>query len=175
MPGKSNKLLIIVDADAIIALNNRVDTNHEKAKNVLTQLTAFEAHTLFPATAICEAVTVLRGRLNKPEGAEQVMKQFHAGNFPLQEVGYKELLKAADLFHPQGSKKNTLFDAVVAAVAKHLHADAIFSFDGSYRKIGLSLTDDLIAQRPLLKTTARASGQARGETVAGTLLLLRGQ
>ena len=35
----------------------------------------------------------------------------------------------------------------VAASAKHLNADAIFSFDEWYRKIGLMLADDLIAAR----------------------------
>ena len=45
------------------------------------------------------------------------------------------------------AKKNTLFDAVVAAIAKRLNADAIFSFDEWYRKIGLTLTDDLIQAR----------------------------
>jgi predicted nucleic acid-binding protein len=146
MPGKSNKPLIIVDADAIIALNNKADTNHEKAKNVLMQLTTAEASLLFPTTALCEAVTVLRGRLNKPEGAEQVMKQLYAGDFPLQDVGRNELVKAAEIFHPQGSKKNTLFDAVVAAVTKELHADAIFSFDEWYAKQGFTLAEDFLAE-----------------------------
>jgi hypothetical protein len=43
--------------------------------------------------------------------------------------------------------KNTLFEAVVATIAKRLNAHAIFSFDEWYRKIGLTLTDDLIAAR----------------------------
>ena len=147
MPGTSRKPLIIIDADAIIALNNTADTNHEKAKAVLTQLVTIDAYTLFPTTALCEAVTVLRGRLNNPEGAEQVMKQFQAGDFPLQEVGRTELLKAAALFHPQSSKKNTLFDAVVAAIAQERHAEAIFSFDEWYRKLGFTLAEELPDRR----------------------------
>ena len=65
----------------------------------------------------------------------------------VQAVDYAILTEAADLFHPNGSKKNTLFDAVVAAIAKRFNADAIFSFDEWYRKMGLTLTDDLIAAR----------------------------
>jgi hypothetical protein len=36
---------------------------------------------------------------------------------------------------------------VVAANAKRFNADATFSFDEWYRKIGLTLTDDLIEAR----------------------------
>ena len=48
---------------------------------------------------------------------------------------------------PMALSKNTLFGAVVAAIAKRLNADAIFSFDEWLRKIGLTLTDDLIQAR----------------------------
>jgi predicted nucleic acid-binding protein len=148
MPGMSNAPRIIIDADALIAINNTADANHEKAKRTLTWLTASEASILFPTTAICEAVTVLRGRLNKPEDAEQIIQKLRAGDFPLQEVGTQELTKAAGLFHPQGSKKHTLFDAVIAAIAKQTHADAIFSFDEWYQKKGFTLASDLVPAEP---------------------------
>ena len=144
MPGKNNEPLVIVDADAIIALSSTSDANHEKAKRILQALSANHAVALFPTTAICEAVTVLRGRLNRPDDAGRIIKKFQRGDFPVQAVDQQILTDAAALFHPLASKKNTLFDAVVAAIAKHHHADAIFSFDGWYRKIGLTLTDDLI-------------------------------
>ena len=54
----------------------------------------------------------------------------------VQAVDHAVLTEAADLFHPNGSKKNTPFDAVVAAIAKRFNADAIFSFDEWYRKWG---------------------------------------
>ena len=101
---------------------------------------------LFPTTAICEAVTVLRGKLNRPEDASRIVQKFQSGDFPIQAVDHQILTDAAALFHPLASKKNTLFDAVVAALAKKLHADAIFSFDGWYGKIGLSLASDLLEQ-----------------------------
>jgi len=100
---------------------------------------------LFPTTAICEAVTVLRGKLNRPEDASRIVQKFQSGDFPIQAVDHQILTDAAALFHPLASKKNTLFDAVVAALAKKLQADAIFRFDGWYKKIGLSLASDLLA------------------------------
>ncbi len=146
MPGKSNEPLIIVDADAIISFVYIADVNHEKAKRLMQQLVTLQSTLLFPTTAICEAVTVLRGRLNRPDDAARIMQKFQGGDFPVQAVDQEVLRDAAALYDPQASKKNTLFDAVIAAIAKKLHADAIFSFDGWYRKIGLTLTDDLLVK-----------------------------
>src|SRR5207248_4447615 len=109
MLGKSNELLVIVDADALIALSSTSDANHEKAKRVLHFLSTSHAAALFPTTAICEAVTVLRGRLNKPDDADSIIKKFQRGDFPIQAVDQQLLTDAAALYHPQSSKKNTLF------------------------------------------------------------------
>jgi predicted nucleic acid-binding protein len=82
-----------------------------------------------------------------PEDAKRILNKFQSGDFPVQVVDHAILTEAGELFNPNGSKKNTLFDAVVAAIAKRLNANAIFSFDEWYRKIGMTLTDDLIAAR----------------------------
>lgn len=147
MPGKNKEPLLIVDADAIIALSNIEDANHQKAKHILEELSAAHAATLFPTTALCEAVTVLRSKLNRPDEAKSVIVKLQRGDFPIQGVDQVIFTEAAVLFQPHASKKNTLFDAVVAVIAKRLNADAIFSFDQWYTKIGLLLTDDFIAKR----------------------------
>ena len=146
MHGKHNEPLVIVDADAIIAFVYVDDENHQRAKQIMQSLVATDVSLLFPTTAICEAITVLRGKLNRPEDAKRILAKFQSGDFPIQAVDHAILTEAGALFNPNGSKKNTLFDAVVAAIAKRLLADAIFSFDEWYRKIGLMLADDLIAQ-----------------------------
>lgn len=74
-------------------------------------------------------------------------EEFQSGDFPVHAVDHAILTEAGELFNPDGSKKNTLFDAVVAALAKRLNADAIFSFDEWYRKIGMTLTEDLITAK----------------------------
>src|SRR5947209_3451872 len=101
MHGKSNQPVIIVDADAIIALSNKEDANHQKARQLLANLTTLQAYALFPTTAICEAVTVLRGRLNKPDEASDIMKKLHRGDFPVQAVDQEILKEAAELYNPQ--------------------------------------------------------------------------
>ena len=142
MRGESKPRLFIGDADALIALSNKSDSNHEAAKQILTNLSS-ETSVIFPTTAICEAVTVLRGKLNKPTDAAQVVQQLRAGGIPLESVDQAILLEAEKLYDPLASKKNTLFDAVVAAIAKQSQADAVFSFDQWYQKIGLKLASDL--------------------------------
>ena len=146
MPGKNKDHLVIVDADAIISFVYVDDENHRRAKEIMQQLVTSDVYLLFPTTAICEAITVLRGRLNRPEDAKRILTKFQSGDFPVQAVDHAMLTEAGELFNPNGSKKNTLFDAVVAAIAKRLNADAIFSFDEWYRKIGLSLASDLLEQ-----------------------------
>jgi len=53
------------------------------------------------------------------------------------------LTEALALFNLHGSKQNTLFDAVVAAMARRLNAAAIFSFDKWYEKLGFRLVTRL--------------------------------
>jgi predicted nucleic acid-binding protein len=142
-----NEPLVIVDADALIALSNTSDAHHEKAKYILHALMTKNAAALFPATAICEAVTVLKGRLNKPDDAGSIIKKLQNGDFPVHAVDSDILEAAATLFRPAASKKNTLFDAVVAAIAKRLNADAIFSFDSWYRKLGFQLASDVLEEK----------------------------
>src|SRR3954469_18474662 len=114
MPGKNNQPLVIVDADTIISFINVEDANHSKTKQIMQQLVLLQGTLLFPTTAICEAVTVLRGRLNKPDEASRIIKKFQSGEFPIQAVDQQTIFDAAAVYKPLASKKNTLFDAVVA-------------------------------------------------------------
>ena len=144
MRGSNNEPLVIVDADAIISFVAVEDENHIRAKAIMQKLADVQGYLLFPTTAICEATTVLRGKLNRPDNASRIIDKLTNGDFPIQVVDEDIIFDAAKLYKPLASKKNTLFDAVVASIAKRLKADAIFSFDQWYRKIGLVLTDDLV-------------------------------
>ncbi len=140
--------LVIADADALIALSSKVDANHEKAKDILQTLTTTQANVLFPITAICEAVAAIRRKFNNPEAARHVVEQVQSENFLVQTIEKNPFFHALTLFNPHGSKRNTIFDAVVAALAKELHADAIFSFDEWYEKQGFTLASNLLPAEP---------------------------
>ncbi len=148
MPGKINEPLIIVDADALISFVYVNDANHTRAKAIMQHVVTTEAYILYPTTAICEAVTVLKRKLNAPQDAAAVVKKFQSGDLPIHAVDQEILELAGDLFDPHGSKKNTLFDAVIAAIAKRYKADAIFSFDEWYKKQGFTLASDLLPAEP---------------------------
>jgi predicted nucleic acid-binding protein len=85
---------------------------------------------------------VLQQGLNNPPLAERVRQQTIEGQIVIDEVDRETLKQASTLFNPFGSKQNTLFDAVVATVARKYAATVIFSFDGWYRQIGLTLARD---------------------------------
>lgn len=146
MSGVNKPSLAIADSDAIIALMSVNDAHYEKARMISQYCIDHDISIIFPTTAICEATAVLQKRLNNPQGASRVIAYVQDATFPLQAVDQEILLSALTLFNPNGSKQNTLFDAVIATLAKQLDADAIFSFDGWYRKVGLTLVSDFIEQ-----------------------------
>jgi hypothetical protein len=52
----------------------------------MQQLATLQSDFLFPVTAICEAITILKSKLNKLHDAERIVQKFHSGKFPLQAV-----------------------------------------------------------------------------------------
>src|SRR3989344_87484 len=131
--------IAVGDADSIIALLLEYDANHEGATSILHKFNDAGITVLYPNTAIAEAITTVARRHSNPLLAEYLKNQYQKGNFSIEYIGEKIMLKAADLYDPKGSKQNTFFDAIVAAVAKSLSATIIFSFDTWYQKQGLKL------------------------------------
>jgi predicted nucleic acid-binding protein len=135
---------VIVDADGLIALFSKNDAHAGKAMHFLQQLVQDEAQILSPASVIIEAVTTLQRKIKQPEIAAEITHLVQEGQFPIVPVSEDTLLTALPYFKPTtGSKADTLFDAVVAAVAKEKEADVIFSFDQWYAKQGFTLIADL--------------------------------
>jgi hypothetical protein len=55
---------------------------------------------------------------------QEVGQLVHAGNLMTAPVDMQVFTEALALFRPSGSKQNTLFDAIVATIAKQYHAPA---------------------------------------------------
>ena len=144
-PGRSDKPVIIGDADGLIALAHEDDVHHAAAVRILQQLIEREAHILFPLTAVTEAITTIQRKLSNPNLADQLVQQVKAGAVAIEVVDKTVFHQALTLFAPHASKQNTLLDAIVATVARKYRADAIFSFDRWYPKVGLVLTADMVA------------------------------
>lgn len=136
--------VIIIDSDGLIALLNPSDKHAKRALEILETLNALGARILHPVTVITETATTFQRRLGKPKLAGHLLNMIKDGQLPIETVDERILEEAMSLFDPKGSKKNTLFDAVVAAVAKKRKADAIFSFDGWYKKLGFQRVGDYL-------------------------------
>ncbi len=138
----NHKPTVIVDADAIVAQANTTDANFQKALKIANTLLKLKANVLYPITAIAEATTVLQHKFNSSRAYEiaQIMSN---PDVHILEVNKQTLTNALRFFSPTTSKKNTLFDCIVAALAEEHKADAIFSFDRFYTKKGFKLAKDL--------------------------------
>lgn len=136
--------IVVADADALIALSLEKDPHHHKAVTISHKLMQQETTIVFPVTVFPEVVTTLKRAFNQPEKAHAVNRQYLAGVFHVEYITEDIMKKAAEIFDKKAvSKQNTLFDAIVAATAERLGADAIFSFDDWYEKLGFTLAKDL--------------------------------
>jgi len=135
--------VIIGDADALIALAFDKDSLHNQAIIISEKLFKNDSQVIFPDTAISEAITTLLRKHSNPELAVYLAQQYKKGIFRIEYINEELMKLAVDFFIPTGSKQNTFFDAIVASTAKYLAADAIFSFDGWYKKLGFQLAADL--------------------------------
>lgn len=134
--------IVVGDADSLIALAYKDDVHHKKARQISDRLLAGGYQIIYPNTAILEAITTLKRALNLSEKAILVNRQYQEGAFNVVYVDENIQITASHIFNQANSKKNTIFDAVVAATAKELDADGIFSFDLWYPKLGFKLVDN---------------------------------
>ena len=134
--------LVVSDADALIALVHTEDANHAKAVAISTKLLEKGVTIILPNTAILEAITSLKRALNLPEKSALLNTQYQQGVFVVEYINEDIQMLSSKYYKEAISKKNTAFDAVVAATAKELNADAIFSFDQWYTKLGFTLASD---------------------------------
>lgn len=140
--------LIVGDADAIIAQANPEDSNHDKAVKIAQELISSRVRVIYPVTAIIEAVTHIQRALNSGVTAFGTTQLMIDPAIEIVEVNKQTLINAINYFSPTASKKNTLFDCVVAAIAHEYKADAIFSFDRFYLKHGFKLASNFVTDLP---------------------------
>lgn len=138
--------VVVVDADAIIGQTDPKDPHHKKATEISQKLLNLNAQIIYPVTAVAEANAYMQRVLNSTTTAYGIAQAMTDPVFNVVEVNKQTLINALDYFSPKTSKKNTLFDCIVAAVAEEYKADAIFSFDKFYESKGFQLATDLKPQ-----------------------------
>jgi predicted nucleic acid-binding protein len=148
MPGSNQTppLLVIGDTDGLIALLNADDLLFNQAKQTVEYLAEHNAQIIFPVTTIAETITTFTRKLKQPALAAHIIEYIRHGELLIDAVDLTQFDAALWVFDPAGSKKNTIFDALVVATADKLGARTIFSFDAWYTKLGYTLAFDLVGQ-----------------------------
>lgn len=136
-------MTIIVDSDGFIGNLDPTDLHHETCKQISLKLIKMDAELIYPATVIAETVTFLQGKLNSPELASGVLNSVKENELIIEPIDSSILKDASLQMDFKKSKHNTLFDAIVATIAKKYNADAIFSFDKFYKSKGFKLASEL--------------------------------
>lgn len=136
-------MIIVVDSDALIGSLYPQDQHYKNSQEIRFKLAKNNARLIYPATVIVETTTFLQGRLDKPELAKQVIHLISDSSLVIEPIDKDILQKASKYMDFKSSKHNTLFDAIVAAVAQKYKANAIFSFDKFYEKKGFKLASEL--------------------------------
>jgi predicted nucleic acid-binding protein len=131
--------IAVGDADSLIALVCRQDSNHNKAVEAIDRLVKDNIEIVYPNTAILEAIVALRRGLNLPQQAKLLNLQYQQGVFTVEYTDEEVQLKASKRWETTDSKQNTIFDAIVAEMAVKLKAEVILSFDEWYKKQGFKL------------------------------------
>lgn len=136
--------IIVVDSDAVFALYNPNDPLNIKATRVFGQLTAKGFRLVYPSSVIFEVISLFQRVLPTPAVTKKLIEMIQNETLVIQIVNEQILKETTVIFNPAGSKKNTLIDCSVAAVARKIKAAGIFSYDSFYTKLGLKLAEDLI-------------------------------
>lgn len=137
-------MIVVIDSDGLIGSIDLNDAHHLLASQIVHELTSKGAKILYPVTVVTETVTFLQGRLNNPELAAKIIDLIQKGELDIEPVNSRDLQEACSLMDLNRSKRNTLFDCIVATVARKYSADAIFSFDKFYKSKGFKLASELL-------------------------------
>lgn len=130
----NNVNIVVGDADALVALADEKDGNHEKALKVSEWLLAKGFEVIFPNTAILEAITALKRAKNLPDKAHLINQQYQSGAFTVDFIDEVSQRQASIRFEKTIAKKNTIFDCLVIETAIKYNTKIIFSFDDFYTK-----------------------------------------
>ena len=137
---------IFVDADAFVALAREDDTNHKQAVSSLQHLIKQSVVFTTSNYVFAESVTVISMRMGHAAAVRFIeAMQSDESNYLLQRTTDVIDEAAIRIFKEQTSKNTSFVDCTNMAFLKQFHMDAIFSFDGVYKKNGFVLVEDFLS------------------------------
>lgn len=140
----STDTIIIGDSDGLIALVSKDDYHHQVAHDIVLKIYETGSTLIFPVAILAETITIFTRKYNNPQAANDLVRQVIEGPLLMVDTTGLIMKQAAEFFNPLKSKKDTFFDAIVAATAKVYKAGYIYSFDGWYEKQGFKLAKGLL-------------------------------
>mgnify|MGYP001592502687 CR=1 FL=1 len=136
--------IVVVDSDAIFAIYNPNDPLNAKAVKTFQKLITQGYQLIYPASVLFEIVSLFQRVLPVPTVTDKLVDMIKNDQILIHPIDTEILKKSAQLFDPSGSKKNTLIDCSVVAIAKKIKADGVFAYDAFYAKQGLELAERLV-------------------------------
>ena len=146
MAAPQNKILsIFIDSDAFIAFIKKDDSQHGKALEIFNKLNTQEVVFSTSNYIFAEVVTVLSQRVGR-EAALAFIKSIHGpeSGMDIKWVTPEIEASAVDIFLKQTSKNASFVDCVNMAIVRILPIDAIFSFDGVYKRNAIKTVEEIV-------------------------------
>lgn len=128
-----NKKIILVDADAFVAINDEQDPSHQKAKRLVIDITTANLELFTSDPAFGEAITVISQNAGL-QRAIRFAEEILTSQIEIIEVDAALRRQALDIFKKQTSKNSRFTDCVNMAIMKDKGMDTIFSFDIQYKQ-----------------------------------------
>lgn len=125
--------VVLVDSDALFALNSRDDANFEKARQISKELTKKGIEFAISNFVLAETVTLLSYRVSHRKAVGFLGKLIR-DKFPIIRVDEEMENIAYRIFRKQTSKNVSVVDCLNMAILKKFGWDTIFSFDRIYKK-----------------------------------------
>lgn len=135
---------IVVDSDAIFALYNPNDPLNTRATHTFQQLIAQDFQLIYPTSVLFEIISLFQRVLPTPTVTAKLIEMIQNDQLSTYIIDTNTLKEAALIFNPAGSKKNSLIDCSVVAIAKKIKASGVFAYDEFYKKQGLKLAEDVL-------------------------------
>ncbi len=135
---------VVVDSDSIYAIYNPNDPLNVQATKTFQELINQGFQLIYPTSVLFEVISLFQRVLPTPKVTAQIIELIKDDKLMIYVVDLSTLKESAKLFNPSGSKKNTLIDCSVVAIARAVKADGVFAYDEFYAKQGLKLAEQLI-------------------------------
>lgn len=136
--------VVVVDSDSIFAIYNPNDPLNTQATQTFQHLIIRGFKLIYPTSVVFEIISLFQRVLPTPTVTAKLVEMIKKDQMLVHIIDAEMLKESAELFDPTGSKKNTLIDCSVVAVAKSIKANGVFAYDEFYTKQGLKLAEDLI-------------------------------